>query len=116
MGGGGGRPPGSGGFFFFFQPQYGTLSAHTRAGRFALRGSVPDIPPRRSRQVRRFRLPASLLAVCVIMSSGRCAEPTALDRILREENATRKVAAAGTVDDLAFLRRVSVDLIGRIPS
>lgn len=66
--------------------------------------------------MRRFALPASLLALSLVTSSGRTAEATAIDRILGEENAGRKVSVAGTVGDLAFLRRVSVDLIGRIPS
>ncbi|MCE9603627.1 MAG: DUF1549 and DUF1553 domain-containing protein [Planctomycetia bacterium] len=41
---------------------------------------------------------------------------TPLDSILNGENASRKVTTAGKVDDLAFLRRLSVDMIGRIPT
>ncbi len=45
------------------------------------------------------------------------AEPAAaLDRLLEQENAGRKVREAGVVDDLTYLRRVSVDLNGRIPT
>lgn len=39
-----------------------------------------------------------------------------LDQVLAAENAGRKLTVAPLVDDLAFLRRVSVDLIGRIPT
>jgi hypothetical protein len=41
---------------------------------------------------------------------------TALDTILNSENASRKVTTAPKIDDLAFLRRASVDMIGRIPT
>jgi hypothetical protein len=44
------------------------------------------------------------------------ATPTEVDRLIAQENADLKVPVADTVDDLAFLRRVSVDLVGRIPS
>jgi len=40
---------------------------------------------------------------------------TDLDRVLNAENEGRKLHVAPVVDDLAFLRRVTVDLIGRIP-
>jgi len=39
-----------------------------------------------------------------------------LDRVLAEENAGKSVKVAPPVDDLAFIRRVYVDLIGRIPN
>lgn len=39
-----------------------------------------------------------------------------LDQILNAENAGVKAKAAPVVGDLAFLRRISVDLIGRIPT
>ncbi len=41
---------------------------------------------------------------------------TELDQFLAQENAERKVDTAPLIDDLAFLRRVSLDLIGRIPT
>lgn len=41
---------------------------------------------------------------------------TALDEVLAAENQGRTLIEAPLVDDLAFLRRVTVDLIGRIPS
>lgn len=41
---------------------------------------------------------------------------TQLDVILNSENAARKVTTAPKIDDLAFLRRLSVDMIGRIPT
>lgn len=42
--------------------------------------------------------------------------PTGLDAVLAEENAGRSLAEASLVDDLGFLRRIYVDLIGRIPT
>lgn len=60
--------------------------------------------------------PAALVAVALGLSASRAGEPTALDRILREENADRKVTEAGNIGDLAYLRRVTVDLVGRIPT
>jgi hypothetical protein len=39
-----------------------------------------------------------------------------LDRTLNGENQAKKVQAAAKIDDLAYLRRVTIDLIGRIPS
>jgi hypothetical protein len=59
---------------------------------------------------------AAFLTATLAAFSARGAEPTALDRVLREENAGRSLTAAPVVDDLGFLRRVSVDLIGRIPA
>jgi hypothetical protein len=43
--------------------------------------------------------------------------PAALNEVLRKENASLGVKAQGIsrIDDLAYLRRVSIDLIGRIP-
>jgi hypothetical protein len=40
----------------------------------------------------------------------------ALDAVLAAENQGRQLVEAPLVDDLAFLRRVTVDLIGRIPT
>lgn len=39
-----------------------------------------------------------------------------LDRALNKENAGKELPSAPAIDDLAFLRRVTVDLIGRIPT
>ncbi len=39
-----------------------------------------------------------------------------LDDILKRENADSAVITAGLIDDAAFLRRVTIDLIGRIPT
>jgi hypothetical protein len=41
---------------------------------------------------------------------------TPVDQLLAQENSGRKLQQAPVIDDLAFLRRVTVDLIGRIPS
>ena len=39
-----------------------------------------------------------------------------IDRIIRHENQKRAPQVAESIDDLAFLRRASLDLVGRIPS
>ena len=61
-----------------------------------------------------------LWAVCALLTltlSATAAEPTSVvDRLLAKENAGRQVKQAPLVDDLAFLRRLSVDLTGRIPT
>jgi hypothetical protein len=54
------------------------------------------------------------LALSLFVSSAHAASP--LDKVLAQENADRKVQATATIDDLAFLRRVTVDIIGRIPT
>jgi hypothetical protein len=60
-------------------------------------------------------LPAALLSLA--FAAGSVAQAaTPLDIILDGENASKKVTTAPTIDDLAFLRRLSVDLIGRIPT
>ncbi|MCH8992796.1 MAG: DUF1549 domain-containing protein, partial [Acidobacteria bacterium] len=48
---------------------------------------------------------------------GHAAEQE-LDRILQGENQQKGVSGTATpfIDDLAYLRRVSIDLIGRIPT
>ncbi|NNE90883.1 MAG: DUF1549 domain-containing protein [Verrucomicrobiales bacterium] len=38
-----------------------------------------------------------------------------IDELIKHENQNRKVEKADKIDDLAFLRRATVDLIGRIP-
>ncbi len=43
-------------------------------------------------------------------------EPSNIDRILKLENVGRSVEPTPVIDDLAFLRRVTVDLVGRIPT
>ena len=71
----------------------------------------------------KFELRAILIAVglawCAVLPAIS-AEPspsaTELDRLLAADNAGRTVALAAPVDDLAFLRRVTVDLVGRIPT
>ena len=66
------------------------------------------------------RLFLSLLGVGILpwltLAAGTSAAE--LDKILQRENEQKKVALkpAPLVDDLAYLRRVSVDLIGRIPA
>ncbi len=54
--------------------------------------------------------------VAVLTAAQAPAMALALDEVLSAENRARKLAAAGPVDDLGFLRRVTVDLIGRIPT
>lgn len=59
-------------------------------------------------------------AVCLMLlvfgSTGTTRAETALDKLLNAENAEKQIAAAPVIDDLAFLRRLSIDLIGRIPT
>ncbi|MEX2214224.1 MAG: DUF1549 domain-containing protein [Phycisphaeraceae bacterium] len=42
--------------------------------------------------------------------------PTQVDQFITAENAGKSVAGAPAIDDLTYLRRVSLDLIGRIPN
>jgi Protein of unknown function (DUF1553)/Protein of unknown function (DUF1549) len=59
----------------------------------------------------------SLTALLTLAGASFAAEPVeSVDRLLAKENAGKKVQSAPVVDDLAFLRRVSVDLNGRIPT
>ncbi len=65
----------------------------------------------------RFCLLWALIATMAIGLPAPAATPSAeVDRLLQQENAASKVKEAPLVDDLAFLRRVSVDLNGRIPT
>jgi len=57
-------------------------------------------------------LACALTAVTVNVAQGA----TELDQLLAQENAERKVDTAPVIDDLTYLRRVSLDLIGRIPT
>lgn len=64
---------------------------------------------------------ASLLSALVFGSASygsaaEMAKATPVDLVLNQENQNRKFQPAGYVDDLAFLRRVTVDLVGRIPT
>jgi len=65
----------------------------------------------------RFCLVWALIAMTAFALPSSAAEPAAaLDRILDQENVGRQVKEAPLVDDLTYLRRVSVDLNGRIPT
>jgi hypothetical protein len=60
---------------------------------------------------------ASLMAsVAAFSSQAHASISSELDQIVTKENVGKKLSPAGDIDDLAYLRRVSVDLIGRIPS
>ncbi|MCZ2340914.1 MAG: DUF1549 and DUF1553 domain-containing protein [Bacteroidales bacterium] len=57
------------------------------------------------------------LAVTPVVAKPNPAQIAArADAILKEENKTREFPQAAQVDDLGFLRRIYVDLIGRIPT
>ena len=60
------------------------------------------------------------LAVCGLGVAEVSAAPPAVvnqvDRLLAQENAGLGVETTPVIDDLAFLRRIYVDLVGRIPS
>jgi hypothetical protein len=59
-------------------------------------------------------VPGLILSLAVISTVS--AQATELDRVLASENAGKNVKTAPVADDLAFLRRIYVDLIGRIPN
>ena len=44
------------------------------------------------------------------------AAPSQLDKLIAQENQGKSVTAAPVINDMTFLRRVSIDLIGRIPN
>src|SRR5438067_603239 len=53
----------------------------------------------------------------MLVGSLSAAEPAAqIDRLIKDENAGRKITEAPLVDDLGFLRRAYLDLVGRIPT
>lgn len=60
------------------------------------------------------------LAVSSLMALSVQAAPapqgTQVDQLLRQENLTKKLTVAPVIDDMAFMRRVTIDLIGRIPT
>ncbi len=68
--------------------------------------------------MRRFVIQTSLVLTTLILCPLWTASGGELDVILKRENAERgeKHRAAPLVDDLAFLRRASLDLIGRVPT
>jgi hypothetical protein len=59
---------------------------------------------------------AGVLLVTLVGGAQSAETASQLDRLLAQENAGRKVKEAPTVDDLGFLRRVFLDIVGRIPS
>ncbi len=61
-----------------------------------------------------FRIAFVCMACLSAASVASAATP--LDVILNEENSSKKIITAPTIDDLSFLRRLSVDMIGRIPT
>lgn len=64
------------------------------------------------------KTPAAVIPAATAPTANKASSPAALslDTILASENAGKKLQAASIVDDLGYLRRVSVDLIGRIPT
>lgn len=72
--------------------------------------------------IRRLLLSALVPALTLLAVTSAPAKPgpiqvaTQADAILTEENKTREFPQAAQVDDLGFLRRIYVDLIGRIPT
>ena len=74
-------------------------------------------------RVCRFAVPAVLCCAGLALAAkpDRVRNPTAeplteIDRLIAAENSERKAQAAPVIDDLAFLRRVTVDIVGRIPT
>jgi len=68
------------------------------------------------RKIKAFLAVTVLAMASVLMSQGASAAP--VDSVLASENADLGVeqAPAAAISDLAFLRRASVDLVGRIPT
>jgi len=63
------------------------------------------------------KLPVIGLSLAIAFSQlyAKTASET-LDQLLTKENADQQIKTAPLIEDLAFLRKVSVDLIGRIPT
>src|SRR4051794_2564607 len=59
---------------------------------------------------------ATAVLMAVVGSSHAAEAASQLDRLLAQENAGRKITEAASIDDLGFLRRVYLDLVGRIPT
>src|SRR5215210_3307479 len=65
----------------------------------------------------RLRLWGAASVILAFVGSAVAAEPASqVDRLIKEENAGRKITEAPIVDDLGFLRRAFIDVIGRIPT
>lgn len=65
----------------------------------------------------RLRLWGAAGVMLALVGSASAAETAGqIDRLLAQENAGRKVKEAPVVEDLSFLRRVYLDLVGRIPT
>jgi hypothetical protein len=65
------------------------------------------------------RLRLAILLGCAFVSVSyglRAAPPGKLDELIAKHNEGRKIQPAPDIDDLAYLRRVTIDLIGRIPT
>ena len=64
------------------------------------------------------KLPLLALGLAIGFGSLHAVSPSEkLDELLSKENADEELKAlAPLIEDLAFLRKVSVDLIGRIPT
>lgn len=69
-----------------------------------------------SRSLRSIFVPSLAAAVLFAIFAPASADPTALDRTLALENKGKSLTVAPMADDLTFLRRSAIDLIGRIPS
>ncbi len=74
---------------------------------------------------RLFSIPVAIAAVAALASSAVAAAPKppdpvavgkTVDKLIAQENGQTKTRDAGVVNDLAFLRRVAVDMTGRIPT
>ncbi len=63
------------------------------------------------------KLPLLALGLAIGFGSLHAVSPSEkLDELLSKENADEELKPAPLIEDLAFLRKVSVDLIGRIPT
>src|SRR2546430_1545657 len=67
--------------------------------------------------IMRLRLWGAAGVLLALVGSAPAAETAGqIDRLLTQEDAGKKIKEAPVVEDLAFLRRVYLDLIGRIPT
>ena len=72
--------------------------------------------PKGLRLVERKPLKPKRVAMPKIIPQSNAEAASLLDDLLKRENEQTSVTTTSTIDDLTFLRRASIDLIGRIPT
>jgi len=56
----------------------------------------------------------ALVGLSLVVASAQA--ETHLDTLINKENAAKNISPAPVIDDLAFLRRLTIDMVGRIPT